>query len=81
MERGARPADFGTPDWDELMRVIKGGGPCNAQRVERRRSAHEDGDWVRQAAAAHAAKNKARAAGRQTLTAGLQAGAHEGAAV
>ncbi|ATG50509.1 1,2-phenylacetyl-CoA epoxidase subunit A [Brachybacterium vulturis] len=41
-------------DWDEFMRVIKGGGPCNAQRMARRRDAHEDGAWVREAAAAYA---------------------------
>ncbi|WP_053914309.1 1,2-phenylacetyl-CoA epoxidase subunit PaaA [Streptomyces sp. TP-A0875] len=52
---------FGTPDWDELMRVIKGDGPCNAERMARRRSAHEDGAWVREAATAHAARQAARA--------------------
>jgi ring-1,2-phenylacetyl-CoA epoxidase subunit PaaA len=36
--------------------VLKGDGPCNAQRVARRRSAHDDGAWVREAALAHAAK-------------------------
>ena len=53
-ERGHH--DFGTPDWAELMRVIKGDGPCNAERMERRRAAHDDGAWVREAATAHAAK-------------------------
>ncbi|CAL9663321.1 1,2-phenylacetyl-CoA epoxidase, subunit A [Streptomyces sp. enrichment culture] len=53
--------DFGTPDWDELMRVIKGDGPCNDRRMERRRTAHEEGAWVREAATAHAAKQAARA--------------------
>ncbi|RKW71380.1 1,2-phenylacetyl-CoA epoxidase subunit PaaA [Galactobacter caseinivorans] len=43
-------------DWVEFMDVIKGNGPCNAQRLERRREAHEDGAWVREAAAAYAAK-------------------------
>jgi ring-1,2-phenylacetyl-CoA epoxidase subunit PaaA len=52
--------DFGTPDFAELTRVIKGDGPCNAQRMERRRTAHEEGAWVREAAAAHAAKEAAR---------------------
>ena len=54
VERGHH--DYGTPDWDELKRVISGDGPCNAERVTRRRSAHEDGAWVREAATAHAAK-------------------------
>src|SRR6478672_11624812 len=57
-ERGHH--DFGTPDWDELMRVIKGGGPCNSERIARRQAAHDDGAWVREAAAAHAAKHGAR---------------------
>ncbi|MDP9398844.1 MAG: 1,2-phenylacetyl-CoA epoxidase subunit A, partial [Actinomycetota bacterium] len=52
--------DFGTPDFDELTRVVKGDGPCNAQRMERRRSAHEDGAWVREAAEAYAAKRATR---------------------
>jgi ring-1,2-phenylacetyl-CoA epoxidase subunit PaaA len=53
-ERGAH--DFGEIDWDEFTRVVKGDGPCNAERVARRRAAHEDGAWVREAAAAYAAK-------------------------
>jgi ring-1,2-phenylacetyl-CoA epoxidase subunit PaaA len=48
--------DFGTPDWAELKRVISGDGPCNAQRIAHRRRADEDGAWVREAAAAHAAR-------------------------
>ncbi|WP_043602976.1 1,2-phenylacetyl-CoA epoxidase subunit PaaA [Cellulomonas carbonis] len=48
---------FGAVDWDELDRVIRGDGPCNAQRVERRRTAHEDGAWVRDSAEAYAAKH------------------------
>jgi ring-1,2-phenylacetyl-CoA epoxidase subunit PaaA len=53
--------DFGTPDWSELQRVISGDGPLNTERVARRRAAHEDGAWVREAATAHAAKQAARA--------------------
>jgi len=48
--------DFGQPDWAELKRVISGDGPCNAERLERRRAAHEDGAWVREAAVAYAAR-------------------------
>jgi ring-1,2-phenylacetyl-CoA epoxidase subunit PaaA len=62
-ERGGY--DFGTPDWVEFKRVIGGQGPCNAQRIARRRQAHEDGAWVREAATAHAAKQAARAAHHQ----------------
>ncbi|CAA9364030.1 MAG: 1,2-phenylacetyl-CoA epoxidase, subunit A [uncultured Nocardioidaceae bacterium] len=48
--------DFGEPDWDELSRVIRGEGACNDERVARRTQAHEDGEWVRAAAAAYAQK-------------------------
>jgi ring-1,2-phenylacetyl-CoA epoxidase subunit PaaA len=48
--------DFSQPDFDELMRVIKGDGPCNQQRMAHRRRAHDDGAWVREAAAAYARK-------------------------
>jgi ring-1,2-phenylacetyl-CoA epoxidase subunit PaaA len=54
-ERGGH--DFGTPDWDEFRRVISGDGPCNASRLAHRRRAHEAGAWVREAAAAYAAKH------------------------
>jgi ring-1,2-phenylacetyl-CoA epoxidase subunit PaaA len=52
--------DFGTPDWDEFWRVVSGDGPCNRQRVEHRKAVHEQGAWVREAAAAHAAKRASR---------------------
>jgi ring-1,2-phenylacetyl-CoA epoxidase subunit PaaA len=52
-ERGHH--DFGQPDWEEFMAVVKGNGPCNAQRIAHRRKAHEDGAWVREAATAFAA--------------------------
>ncbi|WP_438869462.1 1,2-phenylacetyl-CoA epoxidase subunit PaaA [Paractinoplanes ferrugineus] len=48
--------DFGEIDWDEFKRVIAGSGPMNAERLAHRRRADEDGAWVREAAAAHAAK-------------------------
>ncbi|GER22485.1 phenylacetate-CoA oxygenase subunit PaaA [Zafaria cholistanensis] len=48
-------------DWDEFKAVIAGNGPCNAQRLERRREAHENGAWVREAAAAYAAKKAQKA--------------------
>jgi ring-1,2-phenylacetyl-CoA epoxidase subunit PaaA len=58
--------DFGEPDWDEFAAVVGGNGPCTTQRMERRRQAHEDGAWVRDAAVAHADKaaHAARTAGR-----------------
>jgi ring-1,2-phenylacetyl-CoA epoxidase subunit PaaA len=53
--------DTGRIDFSELFEVIKGNGPCNAQRMSYRRRAHEDGAWVRQAAAAYAQKRQAAA--------------------
>ncbi|MEO8907579.1 MAG: 1,2-phenylacetyl-CoA epoxidase subunit PaaA [Microbacteriaceae bacterium] len=58
-ERGAW--DLGEIDWAEFQEVLAGRGPCNAQRLERRRDAHEEGRWVREAAAAYARKQDARA--------------------
>jgi ring-1,2-phenylacetyl-CoA epoxidase subunit PaaA len=52
--------DFGQPDWDEFALVIAGDGPRNARRLARRAAAHADGAWVREAAAAHAAKQAVR---------------------
>ncbi|SDS69738.1 1,2-phenylacetyl-CoA epoxidase subunit PaaA [Jiangella sp. DSM 45060] len=54
--------DFTQPDYDELFRVIKGDGPCNEQRLRHRVTAHEDGAWVREAAAAYARKRQEKAA-------------------
>jgi ring-1,2-phenylacetyl-CoA epoxidase subunit PaaA len=48
--------DFGPIDWDEFWRVLRGDGPCNAERVSWRVRAHEEGAWVREAANAYAAK-------------------------
>lgn len=47
---------IGKINWDEFWRVIKGDGLCNAERLATRRQAHEDGRWVREAAAAYAEK-------------------------
>jgi ring-1,2-phenylacetyl-CoA epoxidase subunit PaaA len=49
--------DFGPIDWDEFKRIVSGNGPCNADRLARRRAAHDDGAWVRDAALAHARKH------------------------
>jgi len=57
-ERGHH--DFGTPDWDEFWGVVSGSGPCNRQRIEHRRAAHDQGAWVREAAVAYAAKQATR---------------------
>jgi ring-1,2-phenylacetyl-CoA epoxidase subunit PaaA len=50
--------DFGEINWDEFWNVVKGNGPCNKQRLDARRKAWEEGEWVREAAAAHAEKRR-----------------------
>ncbi|HAL94667.1 MAG: 1,2-phenylacetyl-CoA epoxidase subunit A [Chitinophagaceae bacterium] len=52
--------DFGDINWEEFWQVVKGNGPCNKERLEARKKAWEEGQWVREAAAAYAAKNKTR---------------------
>lgn len=52
--------DFGPINWDEFWRVVNGGGACNKERMHDRIKAFEDGRWVREAAAAHAAKQAER---------------------
>ena len=48
---------FQAIDWDEFHEVLRGNGPCNDQRINQRRRAHEEGAWVREAAAAYAGKH------------------------
>jgi ring-1,2-phenylacetyl-CoA epoxidase subunit PaaA len=50
--------DFGEIDWTEFNQVVKGNGPCNKERIEARKKAHEEGAWVRDAAVAYASKRK-----------------------
>jgi ring-1,2-phenylacetyl-CoA epoxidase subunit PaaA len=52
--------DFGEINWDEFWNVVKGNGPCNKQRLEARKKAHDEGESVRKAAAAHASKKTER---------------------
>lgn len=52
--------DFGNIDWDEFWRVVNGHGPCNKSRMEARIKAHEEGEWVRDAAMAYAEKQAER---------------------
>lgn len=56
--------DIGRIDWDEFKRVLNGGGECNEERITRRTNAHNQGRWVRDAAIAHAEKQRQRAAKR-----------------
>ena len=60
---------FGEIDWEEFKQVLAGNGPCNRERIEARRKAHAEGAWVREAALAHAAKRKARAAAAPKMAA------------
>jgi ring-1,2-phenylacetyl-CoA epoxidase subunit PaaA len=52
--------DFGEINWEEFWNVVKGNGPCNKQRLDARRNAWVNGEWVREAAAAYAAKKMER---------------------
>jgi ring-1,2-phenylacetyl-CoA epoxidase subunit PaaA len=54
--------EFAEIDWQEFFDVLAGNGPCNTQRMAKRRKAHEDGTWVREAARAYADKRAAQAA-------------------
>ncbi len=51
--------DFSQPDWSEFFAVLKGGGPCNTERMNDRIKAWEDGAWVRDGLLAHARKKQA----------------------
>ncbi len=53
---------FSEIDWQEFFDVLAGNGPCNKQRLDKRRKAHDDGAWVREAARAYANKRAAKAA-------------------
>jgi ring-1,2-phenylacetyl-CoA epoxidase subunit PaaA len=52
----------GPIDWAEFHQVIAGNGPCNKERLAARNKAHAEGAWVREAAAAHAAKHHKQSA-------------------
>ncbi|MDP3760933.1 MAG: 1,2-phenylacetyl-CoA epoxidase subunit PaaA [Ramlibacter sp.] len=52
--------DYGAIDWDEFWATVNGNGPCNRERLATRVKAHEDGQWVRDAALAHSRKQQAR---------------------
>jgi ring-1,2-phenylacetyl-CoA epoxidase subunit PaaA len=52
--------DFGEIDWNEFWDVVNGNGPCNKERLATRVKAHEEGQWVRDAALAYAEKQRNR---------------------
>jgi ring-1,2-phenylacetyl-CoA epoxidase subunit PaaA len=60
-DESAQHYRFGAIDWREFEQVLAGHGPCNRERLEARRRAHEEGRWVREAATAWAAKRDAGA--------------------
>jgi ring-1,2-phenylacetyl-CoA epoxidase subunit PaaA len=76
-ERGHH--DFGAIDWTEFQAVLKGNGPCNEQRLAQRRRAHDEGAWVREAAAAHAAKHSGTTGAPGTVGAAGTAGTTDAA--
>jgi ring-1,2-phenylacetyl-CoA epoxidase subunit PaaA len=48
---------FGAIDWSEFKAVLAGNGPCNDERIARRRAARDDNAWVTEAATAYAEKH------------------------
>ncbi|HET8926753.1 MAG TPA: 1,2-phenylacetyl-CoA epoxidase subunit PaaA [Microbacterium sp.] len=56
----AQQYDMSEIDWTEFFEVLAGRGPLNSERIRARRAAHEDGAWVREAAAEYARKRAAR---------------------
>ena len=49
--------DFGEMDWEEFWNVVRGNGPCNKQRLAHHKKAHDEGEWVRNAAKEYAKKH------------------------
>lgn len=52
---------MGEINWDEFYEVLDGRGPANTERLKRRREAHDNGAWVREAAAEYARKQSEQA--------------------
>ncbi|MEO1022981.1 MAG: 1,2-phenylacetyl-CoA epoxidase subunit PaaA [Bacteroidota bacterium] len=50
--------EFGEIPWDEFWDVVNGNGVMNRERIKARRTAYEEGAWVRDAATAYARKKK-----------------------
>jgi ring-1,2-phenylacetyl-CoA epoxidase subunit PaaA len=61
--------DYSDLDWDEFFSVVKGNGPLNHQRLAHYRAARDNGAWVREAAAAYAAKQADSSRGSALLSA------------
>ena len=52
--------DFGEINWDEFWNVVKGNGPAINKDWKQEEKPWEEGEWVREAAAAFAEKRKAK---------------------
>lgn len=65
LDEDGKVVQMGEIDWSEFHAVLAGNGPCNAQRLQHRRQAHEDGAWVREAAAEYARKQREAALGAE----------------
>lgn len=50
--------EIGPIDWVEFKQVISGHGPCNRQRLDHHKKAHDEGAWVRECAAEFARKTE-----------------------
>lgn len=50
--------DYGAIDWEDFYNVVRGNGPCNAERLAARNKAWDEGAWFREALSAHADKQK-----------------------
>jgi ring-1,2-phenylacetyl-CoA epoxidase subunit PaaA len=37
------------PDWDLFVQIVRGFGPCSAQRLRLRKTSYEEAEWVREA--------------------------------
>ena len=52
--------DFSEPDWNEFYDVLMGNGPCNTERLNARKKAWDDNQWVRDGLMVHAEKRRTR---------------------
>jgi len=50
--------DYSPLNWDEFWNVVNGNGPCNSERLEHHKKAHNDNAWVREAAYQYAQKTE-----------------------
>jgi ring-1,2-phenylacetyl-CoA epoxidase subunit PaaA len=58
--------DYGDLDWGEFREVLAGRGQANSIRIAKRRQAHEDGAWVREAARAYAQRSLSERSEKRT---------------